>query len=246
MGTAPAIFNHEWMIFPPTPGSGRLRRRGGVPIFAGHFRDTWSCATMARVTVEDCVEKVPNRFDLVMMAAQRARDISAGAALTVDRDNDKNPVVALREIADSTVQGDQLTESLVRVHQKHVEADEAEEEIVEFMAGEEDWMAKGVAAEGMPEMPETTEEGAGEPSAEAAEGETAEGEPGAAAAGEGDDLGDTIDPEKMDELAREVEAALDIGGPEPDEPEPAEPGSDEPGSDGSESGGPSEETDDKT
>jgi len=164
---------------------------------------------MARVTVEDCVEKVPNRFDLVMMAAQRARDISAGAALTVDRDNDKNPVVALREIADTTVQPDQLTESLVRVHQKHVEADEAEEEIVEFMAGEEDWMAKGVAAEGMPEMPETTEEGAGEATADTAEGETE-----TAAAGEGDDLGETIDPEKMDELAREVEAALDIGGPD--------------------------------
>ena len=63
---------------------------------------------MARVTVEDCVEKVPNRFELVMLAAQRSRDISAGAEITVDRDNDKNPVVALREIADETVDREKL------------------------------------------------------------------------------------------------------------------------------------------
>jgi DNA-directed RNA polymerase subunit omega len=143
-----------------------------------------------------------------MMAAQRARDISAGAGLTVDRDNDKNPVVALREIADSTVQPDQLTDSLVRVHQKHIEADEAEEEIIEFMAGEEDWMAKGVAPEDVPETPENTEEGG---DAEAASESAGEGE------GEGEDLGESIDPEKMDELAREVEAALDIGGEADDE-----------------------------
>lgn len=73
---------------------------------------------MARVTVEDCVEKVPNRFDLVMFAAQRARNISAGAELTVDRDNDKNPVVALREIADETVVVVDLEESLVKGQQR--------------------------------------------------------------------------------------------------------------------------------
>jgi DNA-directed RNA polymerase subunit omega len=83
---------------------------------------------MARVTVEDCVLRVPNRFDLVMLAAQRARDISAGVALTIDRDNDKNPVVALREIADETVQLDHLSNSLVQGLQKHVEVDEPEEE----------------------------------------------------------------------------------------------------------------------
>jgi len=83
---------------------------------------------MARVTVEDCVLKVPNRFDLVMLAAQRARDISAGAPLTLDRDNDKNPVVALREIADETVELGGLSNSLVQGLQKHVEIDEPEEE----------------------------------------------------------------------------------------------------------------------
>jgi DNA-directed RNA polymerase subunit omega len=83
---------------------------------------------MARVTVEDCVEKVPNRFELVMLAAQRSRDISAGAEITVDRDNDKNPVVALREIAEETVDRDKLNDSLVRGLQKVPEIDEPEEE----------------------------------------------------------------------------------------------------------------------
>ncbi|MDR3515656.1 MAG: DNA-directed RNA polymerase subunit omega [Azospirillaceae bacterium] len=92
---------------------------------------------MARVTVEDCVLKIPNRFDLVMAAAQRARDITAGASLTIDRDNDKNPVVALREIADETVSVEALRNSLIKGHQKHVEADEPEEDIVELMAGEQ-------------------------------------------------------------------------------------------------------------
>jgi|SRR6195952_5511854 DNA-directed RNA polymerase subunit omega len=68
---------------------------------------------MARVTVEDCVDKIPNRFDLVLLAAQRAREISGGAELTIDRDRDKNPVVALREIAEVTVRPDQLKETLV-------------------------------------------------------------------------------------------------------------------------------------
>ncbi|MEX2630171.1 MAG: DNA-directed RNA polymerase subunit omega [Tistlia sp.] len=83
---------------------------------------------MARVTVEDCVIKVPNRFELVMSAAQRAREISAGASLTIDRDRDKNPVVALREIAESTVDVDHLQASLVSGLQKQVEIDEPEEE----------------------------------------------------------------------------------------------------------------------
>jgi DNA-directed RNA polymerase subunit omega len=84
---------------------------------------------MARVTVEDCVVKVPNRFELVLVAAQRAREITAGAQLTLDRDNDKNPVVALREIADDTVPVDKLQDSLIRSMQKHVEIDEPEETI---------------------------------------------------------------------------------------------------------------------
>lgn len=87
---------------------------------------------MARVTVEDCVLKIPNRFDLVMLAAQRARDISSGTPLTVERDNDKNPVVALREIADESIDIEYLAEALVQGMQKYVEVDEPEEDIVEF------------------------------------------------------------------------------------------------------------------
>ena len=82
---------------------------------------------MARVTVEDCVIKVPNRFELVLLAAQRAREITSGAPLSLDRDDDKNPVVALREIADETVGLPHLREAVVRGMQKHVELDEAEE-----------------------------------------------------------------------------------------------------------------------
>ena len=82
---------------------------------------------MARVTVEDCVLKVPNRFELVLLAAQRAREITSGAPLTLDRDDDKNPVVALREIADETVGLEHLRGSVVRGMQKHVEIDEPEE-----------------------------------------------------------------------------------------------------------------------
>jgi DNA-directed RNA polymerase subunit omega len=98
---------------------------------------------MARVTVEDCVLKVPNRFDLVMVASQRAREISAGAQLTLERDNDKNPVVALREIADGTVNTDALSESVVTGLQKHVENDEPEEEGEGFGVGAgEDMLAE--------------------------------------------------------------------------------------------------------
>jgi len=82
---------------------------------------------MARVTVEDCVVKVPNRFELVLVAAQRAREITSGAPLSVDRDDDKNPVVALREIADDTIELDHLQDSLIRGMQKHIEMDEPEE-----------------------------------------------------------------------------------------------------------------------
>ncbi len=89
---------------------------------------------MARVTVEDCIVQVANRFELVMLAAQRARSMSAGAPLTVDRDNDKNPVVALREIADRTVELDELEASLVKGLQKHVEVDEPEEEEMDVLA----------------------------------------------------------------------------------------------------------------
>ena len=93
---------------------------------------------MARVTVEDCVDKIPNRYDLVMIAAQRARDISSGAPLCVDRDNDKNSVVALREIAENRVSIEDLQKSLVMGLQKYVEVEEPEDEEVEILAAEKE------------------------------------------------------------------------------------------------------------
>ncbi|HTN95887.1 MAG TPA: DNA-directed RNA polymerase subunit omega [Nordella sp.] len=82
---------------------------------------------MARVTVEDCIDKLPNRFELVLLSAHRARMISQGAPLSVERDNDKNPVVALREIADEMVNTDDLREEYIHAMQKHVEVDEPEQ-----------------------------------------------------------------------------------------------------------------------
>ncbi len=92
---------------------------------------------MARVTVEDCVDKVPNRFELVMLAAHRAREISAGAEITVDRDNDKNPVVALREIADETQLADDLRERMIEANQTQIEVDEPEEDSMALLMGAE-------------------------------------------------------------------------------------------------------------
>lgn len=95
---------------------------------------------MARVTVEDCIVKVPNRFDLVVLAAQRAKQIAAGAPLTRERDNDKNPVVALREIADATISLEDLEETIVRGMQKVVPLDEEEEdELTDLFAEEQSW-----------------------------------------------------------------------------------------------------------
>lgn len=85
---------------------------------------------MARVTVEDCIDKVENRFELILVSSHRARMISSGAAITVDRDNDKNPVVALREIADTTLSPEDLMEDLIHSLQRHVEVDEPESEVV--------------------------------------------------------------------------------------------------------------------
>jgi len=92
---------------------------------------------MARVTVEDCVDKVPNRFELVMLAAHRAREISTGAEITVPRDNDKNPVVALREIAEETLTSEQLRESAIESHQTQIEVDEPEEDQMALLMGTE-------------------------------------------------------------------------------------------------------------
>lgn len=94
---------------------------------------------MARVTVEDCVTKLPNRYDLVMVAAQRSRDITQGSPLTVDRDNDKNPVIALREIAADNVEPDDMREKLVSRYQKVIISDETDEEEIDLMDGEAEW-----------------------------------------------------------------------------------------------------------
>jgi DNA-directed RNA polymerase subunit omega len=111
---------------PAQVDSGRLGsyvpRLSGIVYFLERF--------MARVTVEDCVDKVPNRFDLVLISAQRARQISGGAELTIDRDRDKNPVVALREIAEETVRPDELQETLVSSLQRvQVDDDDAVDEL---------------------------------------------------------------------------------------------------------------------
>ena len=101
---------------------------------------------MARVTVEDCIEQIPNRFELVMVASQRARKIGSGAALTLERDNDKNPVVALREIAELTVAVDELREELVRSHQRIALLENDEEDEIDLMEGEEEW--NSIASQG--------------------------------------------------------------------------------------------------
>jgi len=93
---------------------------------------------MARVTVEDCVTKVPNRFELVMIASQRARDVSAGSSITIERDNDKNPVVALREIADGTIDLAELKESVIKGLQNYVEMDEPEDDEMDLLAIQQD------------------------------------------------------------------------------------------------------------
>ena len=93
---------------------------------------------MARVTVEDCIEKIPNRFDLVMVAARRSRDVSSGAEINIERDNDKNPVVALREIAEEMIPVDEISESLIHSLQLHVEIDEPEEDSDDIEIGSVD------------------------------------------------------------------------------------------------------------
>jgi DNA-directed RNA polymerase subunit omega len=90
---------------------------------------------MARVTVEDCVDKVPNRFELVMLAAHRAREIQSGAPITIDRDNDKNPVVALREIAEETQAAESLRERMIESYQTQIEVDEPEEDSMALLMG---------------------------------------------------------------------------------------------------------------
>ncbi len=101
---------------------------------------------MARVTVEDCIGKVPNRFELVMVSAQRARKIGSGAALTVDRDNDKNPVIALREIANDKVSVHELNEDLIRNNQRVIHVDDDKADLTAIMKGEKEWEALAAQA----------------------------------------------------------------------------------------------------
>ena len=110
---------------------------------------------MARVTVEDCIDKVENRFDLVLLASHRARMISSGQPIRIDRDDDKNPVVALREIADGEIMPDDLREDFIHSLQKHVEVDEPETEVVPALAAPD---ALGAASSGTVQFDRMTEE----------------------------------------------------------------------------------------
>lgn len=101
---------------------------------------------MARITVEDCVKKIPNRFELVLCAAQRVKEILSGSPLTVPEDNDKRPVTALREIAAGTINKSDLTESLVKDHQNYIELDDSEEDVLQSLAAEQDWISKATGA----------------------------------------------------------------------------------------------------
>ncbi len=155
---------------------------------------------MARVTVEDCVDKEKNRFKLVMLAAHRSRNISAGAPLTIERDNDKNPVVALREIAEETITVEETRESLLRSLQRHVDIDEPEEEdTLELMAGAimagEETDSRQIIAEAEP----------------VEQGKPADSPAPAATA---PDPGDEIVGEKITEAGDATEAGAESGDPE--------------------------------
>jgi DNA-directed RNA polymerase subunit omega len=129
----------------------------GQPLYAGRIPDSLlaEVLAMARVTVEDCIDKVENRFELVLLASHRARMISAGSEITVDRDNDKNPVVALREVADETISPQDLKEELIHSLQKYTEVDEPEPEAVPLIAGT---ATGGVSEDAEVQMDRMTEE----------------------------------------------------------------------------------------
>jgi DNA-directed RNA polymerase subunit omega len=135
---------------------------------------------MARVTVEDCVLKVPNRFNLVLLSAQRAREIAGGGELTVERDNDKNPVVALREIAEASIDLDNVRQDLISSLQKHVESDEPEDDAMELLAADSN--VAGVPYEAIQDGAEGEEL-----DMNAEDGDEAEGAAGGEGKVEGDD-----------------------------------------------------------
>jgi DNA-directed RNA polymerase subunit omega len=113
---------------------------------------------MARVTIEDCIDKLPNRFELVLLSAHRARVISQGAPLTIERDRDKDPVVALREIAGETINKDDLREEYIHAMQKHVEVDEPETEEVPLISQTGDMIMVNEGTEEEPALEQMTEE----------------------------------------------------------------------------------------
>jgi DNA-directed RNA polymerase subunit omega len=113
---------------------------------------------MARVTVEDCIDKLPNRFELVLLSAHRARLISQGAPITLDRDNDKNPVVALREIADETIDKHVLQEEYIHAMQKHVEVDEPEPTEVPLIGQSTELASANTSGDEAADMEQMTEE----------------------------------------------------------------------------------------
>jgi DNA-directed RNA polymerase subunit omega len=113
---------------------------------------------MARVTIEDCIDKLPNRFELVLLSAHRARAVAQGAPLTVDRDRDKDAVVSLREIAAETINKDDLREEFIHAMQRHVEVDEPEANEVPLIAQSGDMVMVPVASEDLADMEQMTEE----------------------------------------------------------------------------------------
>ncbi len=159
---------------------------------------------MARVTVEDCVDKVKNRFDLVMAAAQRGRQLAAGAPITIDRDRDKNPVVALREIAAETVSVEDLEEAFITEMQKHLPGDEPEEELMELLEEEQNLAGREQVESEVAEMSVDGEEVISE-EAEGIEVEAYEDELNAEFETEMANLSDSEEPltEKSEESAEE-------------------------------------------
>ena len=169
---------------------------------------------MARVTVEDCIIRLPNRFELVLIAAQRSRDLAGGAEPTVERENDKNPVIALREIADETVDVEELRESLVSGLQKHVKVDEPEDESMEMLAAaRQEWAGIVGEAEGEKATEPGKAPGDADAVAAGAEGDKAT-EPGKA-------------PGDADAVEAGAEGADEDGGQDVEQAGSAAPGEDE-------------------
>ncbi|GEM_PF-66452 len=174
---------------------------------------------MARVTVEDCVTKVPNRFELVLLATQRGRELASGAQPTLERENDKNPVIALREIAEGTIQTDDLRASLIASLQRHVEIDEPEDDSVAILAAaEKEWAGVNADADAQRPAASTAAQPKGDtaPAASTDEQPQGDGEPAAAESADesvvAEDAGtadDGVNLENVDsELAKEMSKAL--------------------------------------